>query len=144
MWIELLNRLTSDCKFSTPATQIQISAAESALNIKFPDELCALLLESNGVKERYECDLIWPVERVQADNLIFRSKKSFRKLYMPFDSLLFFCDSGSGDQFAFAIHDGVIRRPDVFVWDHEDDSRTWVAPSLEKYLEWSFEGRIRY
>jgi hypothetical protein len=22
------------------------------------------------------------------------------------------------------------------VWDHEQDSRTWVAPSLRTYLEW--------
>ncbi|MEH0472441.1 SMI1/KNR4 family protein [Streptomyces sp. B21-097] len=26
------------------------------------------------------------------------------------------------------------RRPDVFVWDHESDSRRWVARDLEDYL----------
>jgi hypothetical protein len=33
-------------------------------------------------------------------------------------------------------------RQDIFVWDHETDSRTWVAPRLEEYLEWWLDGRI--
>ena len=73
----------------------------------------------------------------------FRSKTDFRQLYMPFDSLLFFADPGNGDQFAFPIQSSSIRRADVFVWNHEDDSRTWVAPSLEKYLEWWLDGTIQ-
>jgi hypothetical protein len=58
-------------------------------------------------------------------------------------SLLFFGDAGNGDQFAFTIVDGAVRRRKVFAWDHEDDSRTWVAPSLDKYLEWWATGRIK-
>jgi hypothetical protein len=62
---------------------------------------------------------------------------------MPFDHLLFFADAGNGDHFAFALHAGVVRRPDVFAWNHEDDSRNWAAPSLEKYLEWWLTGRLK-
>ena len=61
---------------------------------------------------------------------------------MPFDPLLFFGDAGNGDQFAYAIHEAQVRRNDIFAWDHETDSRTWVAPSLERYLEWWLSGRI--
>jgi len=62
---------------------------------------------------------------------------------MPFNHLLFFGDAGNGDQFAFSIHaDGKIYRPDVFVWNHEDDSRTWIAPSLKTFFEWWSAGRI--
>ncbi|MFD7020396.1 hypothetical protein [Streptomyces sp. NPDC059161] len=35
-----------------------------------------------------------------------------------------------------------IDRPDVFVWNHEDDSRTWAAPSLAEYLRRRLTGRI--
>ncbi|WSL80461.1 SMI1/KNR4 family protein [Kitasatospora sp. NBC_01266] len=59
---------------------------------------------------------------------------------MPFDPLLFFADAGNGDLFALLPR---IGRPDVFVWNHEDDSRTWVAPSLAKYLEWWLTGQIK-
>nr|WP_329202312.1 MULTISPECIES: SMI1/KNR4 family protein [unclassified Streptomyces] len=53
------------------------------------------------------------------------------QLYMPFDALLFFGDNGGGDQFAFV---QTPRRPDVFVWEHETDSRRWVAGDLRDYL----------
>lgn len=53
------------------------------------------------------------------------------ELYLPFDGLLFFGDNGGGDQFAFVLRD---NRRDIFVWDHETDSRYWVAGHLESYV----------
>jgi hypothetical protein len=44
---------------------------------------------------------------------------------------LFFGDNGGGDQFAFVLRDD---RRDIFVWNHETDSRHWVAGHLEDYL----------
>lgn len=35
-----------------------------------------------------------------------------------------------------------LRRDDVFLWNHEDESRTWVAPSLETYIEWRLAGKL--
>ncbi|HMJ10328.1 MAG TPA: SMI1/KNR4 family protein, partial [Polyangiaceae bacterium] len=72
-----------------------------------------------------------------------RCSPEFRELYMSFEPLLFFADAGNGDQFAFAITGGVVRRPDIFVWHHENDSRAWVAPSLERYLEWWLLGTLK-
>lgn len=105
-----------------------------------PGQLAALLRESNGVDGEYGLGLIWPIERITADNLDFRNTAEFAHLYMPFDPLLFFADAGNGDQFALVPRTG---RPDVFVWDHENDSRTWVAPGLSEYLNWWLTGRIK-
>ncbi|MEV5283286.1 SMI1/KNR4 family protein [Streptomyces sp. NPDC051994] len=58
---------------------------------------------------------------------------------MPFDALLFFADAGNGDLFALL---ATIDRPDVFVWNHEDDSRTCAAPSLAEYLRRRLTGQI--
>jgi len=143
MWQELIRRLTTDCKFNPPVSASQLAVTERVLGMALPDGLRDLLLESNGVAGEYGLGLIWPVERIETDNLAFRSKAHFRELYMPFDHLLFFADAGNGDQFAFPVLAGEVRRPDVFAWDHEDDSRSWVAPSLEKYLEWWLSGRIK-
>ena len=85
---------------------------------------------------------MWPLDRIINDNIEFRTTKAFSELYMPFDNLLFFGDAGNGDQFAYPITAGRIRRPDVFAWNHEDDSRMWVAPSLGKYIEWVGNGKI--
>lgn len=92
--------------------------------------------ESRG---EYGLGLVWPIERIQGDNLMLRSSPDFANLYMPFEPMLFVADAGNGDQFAFVIRD---RPTDVFVWDHETDSRTMVAPSLATYLERWLNGRL--
>ena len=97
-----------------------------------------MLRESNGVRDRYGDGLVWPIERIVADNRMFRT--SFNDLYMPFDALLFFADAGNGDQFAHSITSAGVR-DDVFSWDHEDDSRRWFAGSFRQYLEWWLTGK---
>jgi len=62
---------------------------------------------------------------------------------MTFEACFFFADAGNGDQFFFPIQaDGRINRPDVFVWDHESDSREWVANRLRHFVEEWFSGRL--
>ena len=143
MWRTFIQSLSGDCAFSSPAAADAIAAAQRSLQVEFPAELLELLSESDGVRGQYGLGLIWPLERIVADNLSFRANPDFRELYMPFDCLLFFGDAGNGDQFAFSICAGVIRRDDVFAWEHEDDSRSWVAPSLRTYLDWWLTGRIK-
>lgn len=143
MWKQLIGSLTPDHEFAPPAAWAEVALAEEKLGLKFPDHLRDLLFETNGVQGQYGLGLIWPVDRIVADNMNFRTNADFKDLYMPFDPLLFFADGGNGDQFAFPIQLNTVRRNDVFVWNHEDDSRTWVAPSLAKYLEWWLNGTIR-
>jgi hypothetical protein len=144
MWIELIRGLTAECEFSAPATEDRLSAAGRALGTELPPHLRDLLGESDGISGEYGLGLVWPLHRIVEDNRRFRENTDFRRLYMPFDHLVFFADAGNGDQFAFVLNaGGMIRRPDVFVWNHEDDSRTWVAPSLRHYLEWWLSGRIK-
>ena len=54
---------------------------------------------------------------------------------MPFDCLLFFGEEGSGELYAYVITEGAIRRPDVFLWEHETDSRQWYAARMQNYLQ---------
>jgi hypothetical protein len=49
-------------------------------------------------------------------------------------TLLFFGASGNGDLFAYRILAGEVRDDDIFVWDHETDSRTQVSWGLERFL----------
>jgi len=141
-WKEHIAAICAQASFSEPAGEQTLSAAETQLGMQLPDELRELLAESNGVRGEYELALIWPIERIVADNRLFREDESFKTLYMPFDGLLFFADAGNGDQFAFAVAGGQVRRPDIFVWNHEEDSRTWLAKDLCDYLEGWISGRI--
>jgi hypothetical protein len=141
-WKEHIAAICAEATFSEPAEEQALLAAEKQLGMRLPESLRELLAESNGVLGEYDLALIWPIERIVADNRTFRENNSFRTLYMPFDGLLFFADAGSGDQFAFAVAGGQVRRPDIFVWNHEDDSRTWLARDLCDYLEGWISGRI--
>ncbi len=140
MWRQFVHTLGHDLDLSEPASREELRAAEAALGGAIPSDLAAFLAESNGLTGEFGLGVVWPVARIVEDNLLFRTFEDFAQLYMPFDPLLFFADAGNGDQFAFRWNADLI---DVFVWDHENDSRTWVAPTLEKYLEWWLDGTIK-
>ncbi|MER7666828.1 SMI1/KNR4 family protein [Streptomyces sp. NPDC096193] len=135
MWRELVEQYDGT-ELQDPTTPEELRELEQALGQTLPDPLRELLLESNGVMDEDGTDVIWTAAKIRDSNQQFRSNDSFRHLYMPFDSLMFFGDNGGGDQFAFPRSP---ERVDVFVWDHENDSRTWVAPALEAYLRNALE-----
>jgi hypothetical protein len=139
---ESLQKLSSDITFHSPATDDEIDRIATELGVALPAELRSILSASNGIEGEYGLGLLWNADRIIQDNKQFRSSPDFAELYMPFDCLLFFGDAGNGDQFAFPIQAGNITRPDIFVWNHEDDSRSWVAPSLETYFDWMISGKI--
>lgn len=142
MWREFIKTLTSESRFTSGVTEKQIAILESSLNLKLSDELKNLLFETDGVQGEYESGLIWPADRIAADNMKIRVNRLLAENYMPFDSLLFFADAGNGDQFALRVINGKAVPKGVFVWDHENDSRIWVAPSIQLYLEWWLTGKI--
>lgn len=127
MWKEAASRAYADAEFRTPADAAAPAAAEQRLGRPLPSELTGLLQETDGIVGHYGVDTVWPLEQIIEQNLRFWSDDSYADLYMAFDALLFFGDNGGGDQFAFV---QTPPRPDVFVWDHETDSRSWVARDL--------------
>ncbi|MFF7127180.1 SMI1/KNR4 family protein [Streptomyces sp. NPDC008240] len=139
MWTELVTALPGPVAFQPPAPEAALLGCATELGHLLPADLVTLLRESNGIEGEYGEGLIWPAERIASESTALRSDEQLATLYMPFDPLLFFADAGNGD--LFALLPG-LPRPDVFAWNHEDDSRTWVAPSLAKYLEWWLTGRI--
>jgi hypothetical protein len=112
----------------TPAA---LKSAEKKLRLRLPADLAAFLLETDGAKSRWGIDLVWPLAEIVQTHLTFRS--DFRGLYMSFDGLLFFGAAGNGDQYGFRVLEDAPA--DVFLWDHEDDSRQWFARGLEDYFE---------
>ncbi|WP_328721284.1 SMI1/KNR4 family protein [Streptomyces sp. NBC_00247] len=131
MWIRAVQEAFPEAGFREPASVSEIAEAEKRLERALPTELKELLLESDGVIGHTHVDTVWTVDRIVERNLLFWSDAAFAQLYMPFDALLFFGDDGGGDQFAFVQRP---ERPDVFVWEHESDSRRWVANGLRDYL----------
>ncbi|MGA5313798.1 SMI1/KNR4 family protein [Streptomyces pseudogriseolus] len=130
MWRDLIESFPS-ADSDGPADPSLLDRIESELGQSLPSDLRSFLLESDGLTDEYGTDVVWSAQRILDDNRNFRGDEQFRSLYMPFDSLMFFGDNGGGDQFAFV---RVPERNEVFVWDHETDSRNLVSPNLESYL----------
>ncbi|MFF4785631.1 SMI1/KNR4 family protein [Streptomyces griseorubiginosus] len=130
MWREIAFGFPS-AELSEPADDQAPILIEERLAQSLPSSLRSLLAETDGIKAEYGVEVVWTAERILAENTSLRSNGQLRSLYMPFDPLLFFGDNGGGDQFAFV---RTPERDDVFVWDHETDSRNWISPSLESFL----------
>lgn len=149
-WKEKIEQaqITSEIRyaFTSPITSQEKKEFMYKLKIEFPKQLLGLYEESNGVIAMLDQinvgDLIWPSCKVVEENLKFRRDKIINDIYAPFNDFLFFADAGSGDQFAFKItlyYPG----PEIYAWDHEDDSRTQIAPTLEDFITGWISGNIR-
>ncbi|MFF8262261.1 SMI1/KNR4 family protein [Streptomyces virginiae] len=137
MWKEAAVEAYEDVGFAEPAGAAAVAGAERRLGGPLPAALVGLLGETDGVIGHHGTDTVWPLDQIVEENLHCRSDPGFARLYMPFDALLFFADNGGGDRFAFV---RTPERDDVFVWEHEDDSRRWVARDLRDYLGRSLAG----
>ena len=141
-WKKYIDSFECEVHYAEPATKEQINEVERQLGVKLPPKLLALLNQTNGVFDEHRCHYVWPTNRFIEDNLYFRQFEDFKDVFMPFDHLLFFSDSGCGDLFAFKIMNGHVQTEDVFVWEHETDSRKWVASSLETFLKGWITGEL--
>lgn len=112
-----------------------MALVENQLAISFPLELRDLLIKANGLTDEYNSDIIWSADEILTRNKFFRESEDFKELYMPFDSLLLFAEEVNGDLYAYVILEGIISRDDIFIWEHETDSRNWFAPNLKAYFE---------
>lgn len=69
------------------------------------------------------------------ENLFFWTIHEHRDFIKPLDTFLFFSDAGNGDLFGYSIIDGSIQTEDIYVWNHEDDSRRAIASTLEEFIK---------
>ena len=135
MWREIVDPFPHT-ELHEPATLESLITIEEQLGQPIPQPLRGLLLESDGIVSKHGTDTIWTADRILVENLTLRTSEQFSALYMPFDPLLFFGDNGGGDNFAFV---RTPEREDIFAWDHETDSRSWISPSLESFLRSTLE-----
>ena len=132
---DLREMIKKSCTPGIPASDSHILGIETMLNLSLPVKLKGLLKQTNGISDKYGADLIWSANKILEENINFRTNNNFKELYMPFENLLFFGSKINGDLFAFVILNNEITRSDVFIWEHETDSRVWFASGLKKYLQ---------
>ncbi|MDP7978518.1 SMI1/KNR4 family protein [Bacillus sp. WLY-B-L8] len=142
-WINFIESFTVDCKFYPPAREEAIVRMEEMFQVQFPNELKDFLRETDGVTyTAYDLSLVWSAKLIQRENLYMRRQEGVQEFHMPFASMLFVADAGNGDLFGYCVQNGVIKNDDIYVWNHEDNSTTWVAHSLQSFIDGWYNGRI--
>lgn len=148
MWRDFIQNLKAtaqyplEIEFADGVNEEQIRSLELKLGVALPEDLKALLYESNGISDQYGLGIVWPLEEISQYNQEMRNLPHYQNFYMSFSDLLFFADAGNGDRFAFPIIRGKVKAEAVFAWNHENDSRWEVAFSLKSYLEGWLSGKI--
>ena len=112
-----------------PEADIEALAAFSPA----PADLIELLRESNGVYDEFGSAVVWSASEVIARNQEMRTTSDFASLYWSFDQMLFIGEEGGGDLFGFRVLQDQ-KLPEIYLWEHEDDSRAWFASSLADYF----------
>ena len=157
-WIHFLSKeitMPDDRKFGfrEPAPESLLLELKKQFNLtQLPPELEELYTQTDGVDDFLYIkhldesiktgDLIWPVERVIKENTFHRTSENYKRLYKSFNNLFFFADAGNGDLIAFEMQDGVLEKSDVYFWNHEDDTREWLASGLKVFIEGWLTGSI--
>jgi len=142
MWKNYISDISKEYQFKTPATNAELASIKKELNVELPKKLEELYSETNGVFGEYGIYLIWSTEQIVKENLFFRTIHDFRDNMIPLDNFLFFSDAGNGDLFGYQLINGCIQNEEIYVWNHEDDTRTVIASSLEEFISGMINGGI--
>ncbi len=94
MWKEFVRSISNEHHFKEPASKSDISQIQKELNVELPEELAALLNETNGVFDEWNGPLVWSTSQIIEDNLFYRNFEDYNTIYMPFDHLFFFFRRG--------------------------------------------------
>lgn len=137
MWRDLITAIDPDAVCHPSASADQITQLEALIGVTVPSELNSFLREMNGADVMFGLSFMWSAEEIVQRNLEMR--REWRpggnlESFMPVDHLLFFGEAGNGDLYGFPVTpEGV--RSEVFLWDHENDSRTYQAKRLSDWLQ---------
>jgi hypothetical protein len=145
MWREFISGISPHCEFSEPAPQEEIDALGESLGMSLPDDLAALLRETNGVHDRKAyLTFLWSCGEIERENFRLRSEKTFLETYKPLDSLLFFGRAGSdGILFAYSMEsESSAHAREIIAWVPIPDTRNTVASSLADFIRGWLTGNL--
>lgn len=131
-YVELARHCLDSIECFPPASEKDVSGAEAALSIVFPEELKKLWKETDGLYW-HGYPLVMQVPELQTQNRAFRDG-DICDFYMPFDSLLVFGETATGDYFFYPIQRDGKTREDIFLLDHEIDSRQYFCHNLRELI----------
>jgi hypothetical protein len=121
---------TASLRLVPPPAHEVTAGAERHVGSQLSASLTDLYLHTDGLVDEWGYAYVLPLAELIEQNRSFR--QAFTDLYMSFDDLILFGQLGNGDMMFQPVVPP--RNENVFVWDHEDDSRTWFAKDVADML----------
>lgn len=110
-----------------PPSDADVRDAGEALGCRLSASLRILYAQTNGLLDEWGYAYVLSLAELVQQNQQFRAQ--YGDVYMSFQALVLFGQLGNGDMlFQPCVPEAT---DNVFVWDHEDDSRTWYARDVE-------------
>jgi hypothetical protein len=124
-WQELADAAELRLVRPRPAEETVVDT-ERALGSSLSRSLRDLYAHCDGLIDEWGYEYVLPIIELGQRNREFRTELG--ELYLSFNDLTLFGQMGNGDMlFQPAVPKG---NENVFLWDHEDDSRTWYATDV--------------
>ena len=144
-WKELITELADKAEqpvsFRFPVEESDLRSVETEFGLVLPQQYRELMLQTNGIFDEYDCPIIDSLDDVRVLNRDARGDDQL--YYMPLDHLFFISSIyGNGDLVGYGLRRDGWQQLALYRWDHEDDSRTWLAPDIKIWFEWMLAGKL--
>ena len=130
-------------KVQAPCPERKIREAEEIVGFPFPEELKALLRETDG--DRYlllSAEQIMETVKIHREILVeaFEDREEYQE---KVDRHIFFATNGCGDYYCYRVRlDGTVEDTAIYLWEHEDFSVREVAKDLVDLIEKYYNDEI--
>lgn len=140
---KLLNKITeSGYELKQPADESEVEKIEKDLALHIPEDLKNILLKTNGIEDEFGGELIWSAEYILHENKWLRDELSSEVETYNFEDYFFFSDAGNGDLLGYRMETSIVKNPQIYLWNHEENIYTEIAQSLYEFLLGWINGSI--
>lgn len=130
-------------KLQKPCTENEIAAAEKDVGYPFPEELKALLRETNG-DHWFLLSAAEISERVRLNREILAEAFDDIEMFLEkVDRHIFFATNGCGDYYGYRVlPDGNVDTTAIYMWEHETFDHKIVAKDIPNLITKYYHNEI--
>lgn len=134
MYRELLSEFIKNvdwAKLQDPCSEQELEKAEKVVGYPFPDELKALLRETNGDRW-FLLSAKEIIENVERNRTILSECFEPDEFVEKVDLHIFFATNGCGDYYCYKVsQNGEVDTSAIYIWDHEDFETRYAAKNIK-------------
>ena len=118
-------------KLQDPCSEQELEKAEKVVGYPFPDELKALLRETNGDRW-FLLSAKEIIENVERNRTILSECFEPDEFVEKVDLHIFFATNGCGDYYCYKVsQNGEVDTSAIYIWDHEDFETRYAAKNIK-------------